>query len=190
MSDTEARNTDVVRRYFDGCNTGDLQRLLETLAPDVVHYFLPARFPPVRGAEALARFWQRSRERFGSRWTVDRVVAQGDEVVFADALQHEEGRRDVAAVGDQVRAARGNGVGLARCERDLLVRFLQEDAQPPLEHIERVLDVGVGVPGNLLLRRDLQLVDAEPGPLGVEAPALDFVQMTRVLHRLHRLLLS
>jgi hypothetical protein len=38
--------------------SGDLAVLLSTLAPDVVHYFLPARFPPIRGAEPLARYWR------------------------------------------------------------------------------------------------------------------------------------
>ena len=46
----EAGNVSVVRRYFDGCSTGDLDVLLSTLAPHVVHYFLPREFPPIRGA--------------------------------------------------------------------------------------------------------------------------------------------
>ena len=61
-SSIEASNVAVVRRYFDGCQSGDLQVLLGTLAPDVVHYFLPHQFPPIRGAEHLARHWRSSKQ--------------------------------------------------------------------------------------------------------------------------------
>jgi ketosteroid isomerase-like protein len=51
MSASEAANVEVVRRYYDACNAGDLDALLGTLTPDAVHYFLPGKFAPVRGAE-------------------------------------------------------------------------------------------------------------------------------------------
>ena len=44
MTSAEATNVGVVRKYFDGCNTGELTDLMATLTPDVVHYFLPDRF--------------------------------------------------------------------------------------------------------------------------------------------------
>src|SRR5206468_12559191 len=56
--------------------------------------------------------------------------------------------------------------------------------------VERVTDVGVVVPGHLLRRRDLQLVDAEAGALGVPHPPLDLVEVACVLQRLHHALLS
>jgi hypothetical protein len=40
MQPAEQHNVDVVLRYFDGCNTGELNDLLPTLAEDVIHYFL------------------------------------------------------------------------------------------------------------------------------------------------------
>ena len=48
MSSLEARNISVVLKYFDGCNSGDLDDLLSTLDPGVVHYFLPQRFKPIQ----------------------------------------------------------------------------------------------------------------------------------------------
>ena len=48
MSGLEETNIAVVRRYFDGCNSGKLEDLLPTLAPDVVHYFLPPGFPTMQ----------------------------------------------------------------------------------------------------------------------------------------------
>jgi ketosteroid isomerase-like protein len=51
MTPAEATNIDIVRRYFAGCNSGDIDELTATLTPDVVHYFLPSMFPPILGAE-------------------------------------------------------------------------------------------------------------------------------------------
>jgi ketosteroid isomerase-like protein len=81
MSSAEAANIAVVRRYFEACGTGELEALLATLAPDVVHYFLPSRFPPIRGAEHLARHWRKFKTLLDPAWSIDRIVAQGDEVV-------------------------------------------------------------------------------------------------------------
>ena len=59
MNAHETTNISVVLKYFDGCNSGDLDVLLSTLDPGVVHYFLPARFPPIHGAEHLAKYWRK-----------------------------------------------------------------------------------------------------------------------------------
>ena len=81
MSPNEARNIETVRRYFDGCSSGDLQVLLSTLSADVVHYFLPPNFPPIRGAEHLARHWRKFKQLLDPVWAIDQIVAQDDKVV-------------------------------------------------------------------------------------------------------------
>ena len=81
MTATEAKNIEVVRRYFDGCNSGDLDVLLSTLAADVVHYFLPPRFPPIKGADHLARHWRKFKTVLDPVWSIDHIIARGDEVV-------------------------------------------------------------------------------------------------------------
>lgn len=81
MTATEAKNIEVVRKYFDGCNSGDLDVLLSTVTQDVVHYFLPSRFPPIIGAEHLARYWRRYKNALDPVWSIDHIIAQGDEVV-------------------------------------------------------------------------------------------------------------
>ena len=81
MSASEATNIEVVRKYIDGCNSGDLTDLLSTLAPDVIHYFLPSQFPPIRGADHLARYWRKYKAVLDPVWSIDRIIAQGDEVV-------------------------------------------------------------------------------------------------------------
>jgi ketosteroid isomerase-like protein len=78
---TEAKNIEVVRKYFAGCQTGDLDALVSTLAPDVVHYFLPSRFAPIKGAEQLAKYWCKYKLGLNPVWSIDHIVARDDEVV-------------------------------------------------------------------------------------------------------------
>jgi ketosteroid isomerase-like protein len=81
MTSTEMENIEVIRKYFDGCNSGNLDDLLSTLAPDVCHYFLPSSYPPIRGAEHLARHWRKFKQVLNSVWAIDRILAQEGEVV-------------------------------------------------------------------------------------------------------------
>ena len=68
-------------RYFDGCNTGELDDLLPMLAEDVIHYFLPENFPTIRGAEYLARFWRKYKRTLDPTWRIDQIIGAGDLVV-------------------------------------------------------------------------------------------------------------
>jgi ketosteroid isomerase-like protein len=81
MKTSEQENIAVVRKYFDGCNSGDLEDLLSTLSPDVVHYFLPSDMPAIRGAEHLARYWRKYKQVLNPVWSIDHIIAQQDEVV-------------------------------------------------------------------------------------------------------------
>jgi ketosteroid isomerase-like protein len=78
---TEANNIEVVRRYFAGCQTGDVDTIAGTLDPDVIHYFLPSRFPPIKGAQALAKYWRAYKLVLNPVWSVDHLVARDDELV-------------------------------------------------------------------------------------------------------------
>lgn len=75
------QNIQVVLRYFDGCNTGELGDLLPTLDPEVVHYFLPDRFKPIRGAEHLSKYWRKFSHQLKPTWKIDHIIGQSDEVV-------------------------------------------------------------------------------------------------------------
>jgi len=68
MTPTEASNIEAVRKYFDGCNTGDVDHSVSTLTPDVTNYFLPAEFPPIVGAEHLARYWRKFKRALNPVW--------------------------------------------------------------------------------------------------------------------------
>ena len=81
MDPSEARNIQVVKKYFDGCNSGDIDDLMSTLAPDVCHYFLPATFTTIKGAQHLAKFWRKYKRALNPIWSIDNIIAAGDEVV-------------------------------------------------------------------------------------------------------------
>lgn len=71
---------ETIRRYYEGCNRGDVDLMKSTFAPDVVHYFV--NFPPKRGPDELANYWAEF-QKHGSatRWTVDHGIVQGSEAV-------------------------------------------------------------------------------------------------------------
>lgn len=65
----------LIRRYFDGCNEADVEKMVECMEPDAVHYFPPGMYGgPFRGAREIAERWRSAVETLGSYWTVDWVV--------------------------------------------------------------------------------------------------------------------
>jgi hypothetical protein len=86
-------------------------------------------------------------------------------IVLADSLKNEESCRAGPTIADQVWAARSHRIGLTWVEPYLLFGFTQEEADAPIDHIKRVLDITVAVPRHLLGRRDLEFGDTETAAL-------------------------
>ena len=103
-------------------------------------------------------------------------------VVVAHPLQHQERHRGVAGVGDEMRAARADGMALPGLQAQILLGILQKETHLPLQDIERVADMGVRVPRHRLRRRKLQLRDAEARPLAMPRAPLDLVEVRGVFH--------
>lgn len=70
-----------VRTYFDACNEGDHDKMAAVFSPDVAHYFPPGMFGPCFGSREIADLWRGMIRQVGSRWTIDRMVCDGDELV-------------------------------------------------------------------------------------------------------------
>ena len=45
----------AIRRYYDGCNEADVEKMMSTFTKDVLHYF--TGYSPVKGASELAKYW-------------------------------------------------------------------------------------------------------------------------------------
>lgn len=75
---------ELIRRYYDGCNSGDVDKMMSTLHPEVVHWFLAPNHgsAPVSGAEHLARYWRKVAGLIDARWVMDHLVCAGDEAVI------------------------------------------------------------------------------------------------------------
>ena len=97
------------------------------------------------------------------------------EIVFADALQHEEHGGRVAGVGHEMRPLRRHRIGLSRRQPHFFLGMLEEDANGPAHDIEGVMHVVVVMPGHLLLRADLELGNTKPRARRVIGAALHLV---------------
>ena len=98
-----AAHLETISRYYDGCSTGDVPLMLETLHPDVVHYFLAPNVgsAPVAGAEHLARYWRKVTGMIGATWVVDHILDGVDEAVIEWTMSW------MPAAGDGPVATRG-----------------------------------------------------------------------------------
>jgi SnoaL-like domain len=71
-----------VRTYFEGCNDASAEKMLSVCSPDAIHYFPPGMFGPVIGGQAIADLWIGMVRRFGSRWTIDRMISSDEAVAI------------------------------------------------------------------------------------------------------------
>lgn len=66
-----------IAAYFDACTHGDAAAIAAHFTADAVIF--DTNVPPVRGRDAIGRFWVRVRDKWGgAAWQVDAVVAEGD----------------------------------------------------------------------------------------------------------------
>jgi len=76
--------TELITRYYDGCSSGDLELMGQTLHPEVVHWFAEGNVGSraVHGGEHLARYWRKVARPIDARWVVDTICASGDQAVI------------------------------------------------------------------------------------------------------------
>ena len=74
------RMIQAVRAYFDACNAASRDRFAAVLSDDCVHWFPPEAGGPYLGRDAIADLWIGFVRAKGSRWTIDRLVCDGEEI--------------------------------------------------------------------------------------------------------------
>lgn len=65
----------TIRRYFDGCNEADVDKMTRCFTEDAVHYFPPSMYGGAwRGGRLIAERWAHFVQTKGSAWTIDRLI--------------------------------------------------------------------------------------------------------------------
>lgn len=78
----DANTVELIKKYYRGCNTGDIELLMSTMTDNITHYFLQPGTTAVRGAEHLARYWRKVQKNLNARWEVDYAIAKGPDAVI------------------------------------------------------------------------------------------------------------
>ncbi len=71
---------ETIKRYYDGCNTADVDLMMSTFTEDVVHYFVD--HSAVHGSAGLANYWAKVAPRTQANWTLDHAVVHEPEAVI------------------------------------------------------------------------------------------------------------
>ena len=71
---------DVIHKYYEGCNTGDIELMMSTFTPDIIHYFVD--HGAVRGAARLANYWSKVAPVTKASWKLDHAIVQEPEAVI------------------------------------------------------------------------------------------------------------
>src|SRR2546430_14888440 len=70
---------EVIRGYFDACNTGDADAVAKFFVPGAVHYFPPDMYEgPFRGGDTIGAKWSWAVRALGARWTVGEIICGPD----------------------------------------------------------------------------------------------------------------
>ena len=83
-TDPTAAWTALITRYYEGCSAGDVDLMLQTLHPEVVHWFLAPNngSTAVAGGDHLARYWRKVTGMLQARWVVDSICATPEQAVI------------------------------------------------------------------------------------------------------------
>ena len=93
---------EVIRGYFDACNSGDADAVAKYFAPGAVHYFPPDMYEgPFRGGETIGAKWSWAVRTLGSHWTVDEVICDPDTDRAVIEWTHEKTKTGVVLRGDE-----------------------------------------------------------------------------------------
>jgi len=66
-----------IRKYFDGCNEANAEKIISCLTSDAVHYFPPGMYGgPFRSAHEIAAKWCSAVQSMGSYWCIDRLLLE------------------------------------------------------------------------------------------------------------------
>lgn len=71
---------ETIKRYYEGCNTADVDLMKSTFTDDIVHYFVD--HSEVVGADNLANYWAKVGPRTQANWQLDHAIVEEHEAVI------------------------------------------------------------------------------------------------------------
>ena len=74
------RYIDVINRYYNGCNTGDVELMKSTFTETVIHYFVD--HSSVEGSVSLSNYWAKVGPITQANWRLDHAIVQEPEAVI------------------------------------------------------------------------------------------------------------
>ncbi len=102
LESKRARMRDLVVRYFDACNHGDVDAIASCFTPEAIHYFPPGMYGGAfRGGRAVGERWVRARQDLGSRWALERVAVDAESNTAVAEWTHYKTRQGRALRGDE-----------------------------------------------------------------------------------------
>jgi methyltransferase len=97
-----ARLADLIVRYFDACNHGDVDAIAACFTRDAIHYFPPGMYGgSFRGGRAIGERWVRARQELGSRWALERVAVDAALNTAVAEWTHYKTKQGKALRGDE-----------------------------------------------------------------------------------------
>jgi ketosteroid isomerase-like protein len=102
LESKQNRMRNLVVRYFDACNNGDVDAIAACFTPEAIHYFPPGMYGGAfRGGRAIGERWVRARQDLGSRWVVERVAVDAETNTAVAEWTHYKTRQGKALRGDE-----------------------------------------------------------------------------------------
>jgi hypothetical protein len=79
------RYIEIINRYYEGCNTGNVELMMSTFTSNVVHYFVD--HSAVKGSSELANYWAKVGPITKANWVLDHAIVQEPEAVIEWSMQ-------------------------------------------------------------------------------------------------------
>jgi hypothetical protein len=92
----------IIRRYYEGCNEADVEKMRSCFVPEATHYF-PAGAPqgPFVGAAAIAAGWRDAVATLGSSWVIERLAIDASTRVAVLEWTHYKPAQGTYLRGDE-----------------------------------------------------------------------------------------
>lgn len=92
----------VIRRYFEGCNEGSVEKIASCFVPDAIHYFPPGMYGGAFvGGRAIGERWSAAVRELGSQWALERLIIDVDLDSAVAEWTHYKTRQGKVLRGDE-----------------------------------------------------------------------------------------